>query len=234
MKTMVMFRGAFLAGLVFMSGCAGMASSSGFRMASKEDMEAVERGEYNEAAMAQIVAYTNELIGVTKIPRQALKLIQKAAIGCQWDIGPQLAGAWQSAASGGVTYAPAGSGTGLAAHLAFAGAKLSEYAIYGAGAYLLPGAVNGLISGSYAFAAAKGDCVRTKWDEYKRETGKYKGIHVGIAYAGKNWGNSAPPMLEEPPEPEPKPEPRPEVRVVKCPSGDPPLIGPDGGVYCRQ
>ncbi len=187
---------ALLAISVGITGCIGAPISHGYRPASTGDLEAVERGEYSPVAMAQLVAFVNPLIGVTKIPKEAMKLIQKAAIDCQWQIDPQLAGAWQSAITGGVSYGIAGGGAGPAARLGFgAAAKILDYTIYGIGAYVLPGAVNGLITGSYGMASAKGRCAQKNWDEYKATTGKYKGIHIDVAYAGKAWGGSMPPAL---------------------------------------
>lgn len=193
------FRGVFLAvftAVFGLTGCAGAPVSHGYLSATSADLEAVERGEYSPVAMAQLVAFVNPLIGVTKIPKEAMMLIQRAAIDCQWQIDPQLAGAWQSAITGGVSYGIAGGGAGPAARLGFgAAAKILDYTIYGIGAYVLPGAVNGLVTGSYGMASAKGRCAQKNWDEYKATTGKYRGIHIDVAYAGKAWGGSMPPAL---------------------------------------
>lgn len=179
---------------VMVTGCA-TTQYSGYAVGTKADAEAVDRGEYNNAAMAQIVVWVNTLIGVTEVPQEAMTLIQRAALDCQWQIDPQLAGPVQSGVNGGVPYAIAGAGIGPAMALGFGQAvvNVGKYALYGSGAYLLPGAANGLVTGSYAQVAAKGDCAKTNWEEYVKREPKYAGIHIGVAYAGKAWGNSAPP-----------------------------------------
>jgi hypothetical protein len=170
-----------------------MSSYNGYVTAPPEAKKVVENGGYSEEAMAQIVIVQNPDFNGGKISPKALKKIQEYGMSCQKQIDAQLAGAGQSAVNGAVPYGLAGTGTGPAARMAFMGAaSATRYAIYGGVAYILPGAVNGLVTGSYAMASAKGTCTRDFWEDISKTDPDFRGTHVGVAYAGKT-GSSAPP-----------------------------------------
>jgi hypothetical protein len=181
-----------------------MSPFSGYVSAPQEAKKDVEAGKFVEEVAAQFVIYQNPDFNGGKISPKALRKIQLYAMSCQQQIDAQLAGPGQSAGSGALNYGVAGTGTGVAAHLAFAGARFSEYATYGGIAYLLPGAVNGMVSGAYAMASAKGTCTRDFWEDIAKTDPDFRGTHVSVAYAGKR-GNSTPPALTPVTVPAPKP-----------------------------
>lgn len=187
-------RGLALASALLLGACGTMSPFNGFVSATDEDAKIVQAGGYSEAAMAQIAIVQNPDFNGGKISPKALKKIQQYSISCQGQVDPQLAGRGQSGGSGAVNYGIAGTGTGLAANAAFAGAKISEYAIYGGIAYILPGALNGALGGGYSMASAKGDCTRQFWEDIAKTDPDFKGTHVVIVHAGKS-GNSVPPAL---------------------------------------
>ncbi len=190
-------RGLVLAGVVLLLGaCGAMSQYNGYVTATEEDAKIVAAGGYSEAAMAQIAIVQNPDFNGGKISPKALRKIQQYSVSCQYQIDTQLAGAGQSSANGAVPYGAAGAvGTGVGAALAFDGAKFSNYAIYGGVAYLTAGAINGLVTGSYAMASAKGTCTRDFWEDIVKTDPDFKGTHVVVAYAGKTR-NSRPPLLD--------------------------------------
>lgn len=178
-----------------MLGACATSSFNGYVSASPHDMKVVEHGGYSPAAMAQIAIVQNPDFNGGKISPKALQKIQEYSISCQRQIDAQLAGSGQSGLNGAVPYGLAGLGVGPAAKAAFAGASESAYALYGGIAYVLPGAVNGLITGSYAMASAKGTCTRDFWEDIVRIDPDFRGTHVVVVYAGKAAGDSIPPAL---------------------------------------
>ena len=62
--------------------------------------------------------------------------------------------------------------------------------------HILPGAVNGLVTGSYALASAKGNCTREFWEDIVKTDPAFKGTHVMVVHAGKASGDSRPPALD--------------------------------------
>ena len=153
---------------------------------------------YSDEPMAQIAIVQNPDMNGGKISPKAMKKIGQYSLACQGQIDAQLAGLGQSAVNGAVPYTVAGAGTGPAAKVAFGSTvSMSDYAWYGGLAYLLPGAVNGMVSGSYSMASAKGDCTRQFWEDVAKTDRDFAGTHVVIVYAGKKWGNSAPPALDK-------------------------------------
>ena len=188
-------RGFGLAAVLLLGACAS-SPFNGYITAGPQDMQAVRQGGYSPAAMAQIAIVQNPDFNGGKISPLALKKIQEYSISCQHQIDPQLAGAGQSGISGAVPYGVAGLGIGPATKAAFGSAvNMSSYAVYGGIAYLLPGAVNGLISGSYAMASAKGTCTRDFWEDVVHSNPLFAGTHVVVVYAGKAAGDSVPPAL---------------------------------------
>jgi len=181
-----------------LGGCGATSQFNGFVKATDADAKTVHEGGYSDAAMAQIAIAQNPDFNKGKISPKALKKIQEYSISCQRQIDSQLAGPGQSGASGALNYGVAGTGTGPAADLAFTGAKAGEYAVYGGLAYVLPGGVNGLYSGGYAMASAKGTCTRDFWEDIAKTDPDFKGTHVEVVHAGKAWGNSRPPALSNP------------------------------------
>lgn len=195
-------RGFVLAVLVVFSlqfaGCATQTQFGGFVSASKEDEDIAKKGNFSEVVSAQIVITQNPDFNGGKISPKALQKIQQYAISCQKQVEAQLAGPGQSGVNGAVPYGTAGLGTGPAAGAAFGSAiSMGAYAKYGAIAYLLPGAVNGLVTGSYAMASAKGTCTRDFWEDIAKTDQDFRGTHITVAYAGKKWGGSIPPALEK-------------------------------------
>ena len=177
-----------------------MSAFNGYVSASPEDARAVERGGYSYAAMAQIAIVQNPDFNGGKISPKALEKIQEYSISCQRQIDAQLAGAGQSGVNGAVPYGAAGAvGTGAGASAAFAGASFSQYAQYGGIAYLFAGGINGLITGSYAMASAKGACTRDFWEDVVHSDPDFRGTHVVTVFAGKALGNSVPPALSQKP-----------------------------------
>lgn len=198
MTSKVIGRGFVLALLaVFSFQFAGCATTQfgGYISASDEEVKVAEKGNYVESAVAQIVIYQNPDFNNGKISPKALDKIQRYSISCQRQIEAQLAGPGQSGVNGAVPYGTAGMGTGGAAVAAFQGVSGVAYLTYGGLAYLLPGAVNGLVTGSYAMASAKGTCTRDFWEDIAKMDPDFRGTHVSVAYAGKRWGGSVPPAL---------------------------------------
>jgi hypothetical protein len=179
-----------------LGGCVSQSSFSGYAQATDKDAAQVNSGNYNVTASAQIAIVQNPDLNDGLISPKALKKIQQYNISCQRQIAPQLAGAGQSGVNGAVPYGAAGAGTGPAAALAFHGASMGAYSIYGALAYVLPGAVNGLVTGSYALASAVGTCTRDFWSDIVDNDPDFAGTHVEVVYAGKAWGDSHPPALD--------------------------------------
>ncbi len=191
-------RGLVLAASTLLLGaCGTMSPYNGYVTASTGARRIVENGGYSPEATAQIAIVQNPDFNGGKISLKALKKIQQYSMSCQQQIDAQLAGAGQSAVGGAVPYGLAGTGTGLGASLAWgSAASAAKYSTYGGVAYLLPGAVNGLVAGSYAMASAKGTCTRDFWDDVAKTDPDFKGTHVEDVLAGKS-GNSAPPALEQ-------------------------------------
>ncbi len=186
-----------VASTLLLGACATTSPYNGYVTAGSSARKTVEGGGYSEEAMAQIAIVQNPDFNDGKISPKALMKIQEYSMSCQRQIDAQLAGAGQSGLSGAVSYGVAGTGTGLAASLAWgSAASAAKYGTYGGVAYLLPGAVNGLVSGSYAMASAKGTCTRDFWEDVSRTDQDFKGTHVVVVYAGKS-GNSVPPALEQ-------------------------------------
>lgn len=212
---MMMTRGIGMLAILLVSvlslGACATSQFNGYMSAGPADEKVVQAGGYSEAVVAQIAIVQNPDFNSGRISPRALRKIQEYSISCQRQVDAQLAGGVRSAINGAIPYGAAGLGTGPAAALAFAGAKVSEYAIYGGGAYLLPGAINGLVTGSYALASAKGTCTRDFWEDIVKSDPEFIGTHIVVAYAGKT-GRSVPPALERseyerlmapPPPPEP-------------------------------
>jgi hypothetical protein len=191
-------RGLLLAVVALLAGCATQSQFNGYVSASSEEVRTVQQGGWSEDVYAQVVITTNPLINEGRLPAEAVKIIGLLAANCQWQVDAQLPGAGQSAVSGAVPYGLAGAvGTGAGAVAAFKGAvQFSQYAKYGGIAYLGAGSINGMVSGSYAMSAAKGDCTRQHWEEMKRDNPNLRGVAVTVAYAGKRMGGSAPPTLD--------------------------------------
>lgn len=191
-------RGLVLASALFLGACGTMSQYNGYVTAPPEAKKAVESGAFVEEAVAQIAIVQNPDFNGGKISVKALKKIQEYGMSCQRQIDAQLAGPGQSGAGGALSYGLAGTGTGAAADLAFGNAvKMGEYAIYGGVAYILPGAVNGLVTGSYAMASAKGTCTRDFWGDIAKTDPDFAGTHVEVVHAGKAR-NSLPPSLSRP------------------------------------
>lgn len=197
-------RGLALAVAAFvLSACGTMSPFSGYVTAPPEAKKEVESGKYVEEVAAQIVIYQNPDFNGGRISPKALRKIQLYSISCQQQIDAQLAGRGQSAGSGALNYGIAGTGTGPAAVAAFSGVKMIEYSTYGSIAYLLPGAVNGMVSGAYAMASAKGTCTRDFWEDIAKTDPDFRGTHVSVAYSGKR-SDSRPPALSPVTAPSPK------------------------------
>ena len=179
-----------------LTGCATMSQFNGYVKADAGARQAIEAGQYNAQATAQVAIVQNPDINGGKISPQALKKIEQFSISCQEQIDGQLAGAAQSAANGAMPYGAAGLGAGPAAAAAFSGAKAIDYAKYGGITYLFAGAANGLVTGSYAMASAKGTCTRDFWDDVSKNDPAFRGTHVEVVYAGKRWHDSVPPALD--------------------------------------
>ncbi|MHB1163102.1 MAG: hypothetical protein ACYCZZ_01040 [Minisyncoccota bacterium] len=193
-------RGLVLVGAPLLLGaCASMSSFNGYVSASPEDAKKVEQGKVVDAALAQIAIVANPDFNGGRIAPKALKKIQEYAISCQHQIDAQLAGVGQSGINGAVPYGIAGMGVGPAAKAAFQGVSEHAYALYGGIAYILPGAVNGMVTGSYAMSSAKGTCTRDFWEDVVHTDPDFRGTHIVVVYAGKAFGNSAPPALGEKP-----------------------------------
>ena len=195
----VIVRGLVLVGAPLLLGACATSSFNGYISASPEDAKKVEQGKVVDAALAQIAVVQNPDFNGGRISLKAIKKIQEYSISCQRQIDVQLAGAGQSGVNGAVPYGLAGMGVGPAAKAAFAGVSAHAYALYGGIAYILPGAVNGLITGSYAMASAKGTCTRDFWEDVVHTDPDFRGTHIVVVYAGKAVGNSAPPALNEKP-----------------------------------
>jgi hypothetical protein len=172
-------------------------SLNGFISAQPEAKKLVDAGEYVPEAVAQVAIFQHPDFNGGKLPLAALRKIQQLSMSCQGQADGQVAGPGQSAATGAGLYGVAGTGTGPAAALAFgsAGNMMGKYATYGGIAYLLPGAVNGLYSGSYAMASVKGTCTVEFWRLTLEKNPEFKGTVVVPVLAGKS-SNSAPPTLE--------------------------------------
>lgn len=207
MISKLIVRGLVLASALLLGACGTMSPySAGYIVAPPEAKKVIDDGGWSEEAAAQIAIVCNPDFNGGKCSPKAVKKILQYAMSCQQQIDTQLAGPGQSAAGGAVAYGAAGLGTGVAAQAAFKGpgsVLLRPYAVYGALAYILPGAVNGLVSGSYSMAAAKGDCTRQFWEDISKTDPDFRGTHVTIVYAGKT-GSSVPPALSPVTAPSPK------------------------------
>ncbi|MCR4333655.1 MAG: hypothetical protein NUV60_01370 [Patescibacteria group bacterium] len=191
-------RGLVLAALsVLFAGCATTSQFNGYASAPAGAEKAVQEGRFVEEAMAQVAIVQNPDFNQGKISAKAVQKIQQYAISCQRQIDAQLAGPGQSGLNGVLPYGAAGLGIGPAAALAFSGAKMAEYATYGGVSYLFSGAVNGLVTGSYAMASAKGSCTREFWEDIAKSDPDFRGTHVMVVYAGKASGGSVPPALDK-------------------------------------
>lgn len=180
--------------LSFLSACAGT-PWSGFESADSSALEKVKAGQIVPEAVAQIAVAQHPEFNGGITPARAFQKIQELAISCQIQMDAQLAGAVRSGVSGALSYGVGGLGTGPAASAAFGNAvKMGEYATYGGITYILPGFVNGLYSGGYSAAAAKGDCTRQFWTLSQEKDPTLKGTIVAIVYAGKS--SAVPPNLE--------------------------------------
>lgn len=191
-------RGLVLATSTLLLGACATSPYNGYVNAPPGAMRVVENGGYSEEAMAQIAIVQNPDFNGGKISPRALKKIQEYSISCQNQVSAQLAGAGQSTISGAVPYGLAGTGAGLGASLAWgSAASAAKYSTYGGVAYLLPGAVNGLVTGSYAMASAKGSCTRDFWNDISKSKSDpdFEGTHVEPVYAGKSL-HSRPPALD--------------------------------------
>lgn len=195
-KRLLIVRGLTLAGIAaVLPGCGGI--TSGYINASDDDKKVIERGGYSEAAVAQIAIVQHPDFNGGKISKKAFQKVQELSMLCQRQVDPQLAGGGQSALSGAVAYGTAGAvGTGVGASQAFSYAVGAEYAIYGGIASLVPGAVNGLVTGSYAMASAKGTCTVEFWRLTVERDPSLKGTIVIPVLAGKAWGQALPPALD--------------------------------------
>jgi hypothetical protein len=194
--------------LLLLAGCANSVSTytpltSGFVVASDEAEKRVASGEVDRQALAQIVIFQNPFLNEGKIPLGAVQLIQTLAIECQRQADRQLAGPLQTGGSVALSYgATGGLGTAAGATWAFPFANFEDYLKYASPAYLASGAVVGMISGSYAQAAAKGGCVKSFWADMLKTRPEYTGTAVEISYAGKSWGDITPPGAYRPLDPE--------------------------------
>ena len=189
-------RGLVLAASTLLLGACATSPYNGYENAPPGARRVIENGGYSEEATAQIAIVQNPDFNGGKISPKALRKIQEYSMSCQGQISAQLAGAGRSALGGAIPYGLAGTSTGLGASLAWGGAaSAAKYSTYGAVAYLLPGAVNGLVSGSYALASGKGTCARDFWDDISRSDPDFKGTHVEVVYAGKS-SQSRPPALD--------------------------------------
>lgn len=194
----LLVRGSILAGAVALSAGCATSPVAGYMSASQEDAETVKNGGYSDAAMAQIAIVQNPKINGGKLSPEAVRVIQELSMSCQQQVDGQLAGAAQSGIYGGVDYGITGLGVGPAARVGFGKmASIVKYAGYGAIASILPGAYNGLITGSYAMASAKGTCTDKFWTDVSKTRPEFAGTHVLTVFAGKKWGDSAPPALDK-------------------------------------
>lgn len=190
-------RGCLLAAVGLLGACATTTQFSGYVSATDEDAAAVAAGEYRPRALAQVAIVQNPDFNGGVISPKALKKIEQYSMACQRQVDAQLAGPGQSAIIGGTEFGVAGTGTGVAARAAFGSAvSAGKYATYGGIAYILPGAVNGLVTGSYAMASAKGTCTRDFWEDIVHTDPAFRGTHVVVVYAGKAVGNARPPALD--------------------------------------
>lgn len=179
--------------LASLSACAGT-PWSGFESADPSALEKIKNGEIVAEVVAQIAVAQHPEFNGGVIPARAFQKIQELALSCQIQMDAQLAGVVRSGASGMLSYGAAGTGTGPAASAAFNGVKMGEYAAYGGIAYILPGFVNGLYSGGYSAASAKGDCTRQFWTLSQEKDPSLKGTAVMVVHAGKS--TAIPPNLE--------------------------------------
>lgn len=150
---------------------------------------------YSRSATAQIAIVQNPDFNGGKLSLKALNTIQRYNVSCQHQIGAQVAGPVQTTASGMATYAAGGAGLGLGAKAAFTGLSGGAYAAYGAISTGFVGGVNGLTAGSYAMAAAVGQCTIDFWKDVVHNSPAFRGAHVVIVYDGKRLGDSLPPAL---------------------------------------
>lgn len=188
--------GVIALALVFsLAGCA-TSSFNGYVSAGQDDARVVEAGGVSSAALAQVAIVQNPDVNGGRVSPKALRKIQQYAISCQRQVDAQLAGPIRSAIGGAVEYGlPGAVGTGAGAVSAFGSAvKFGTYATYAGIPYAFTGAVNGLVSGSYALASAKGDCTRQFWEDVVKTDPDFRGTHVLIVYAGKS-GDPTPPAL---------------------------------------
>lgn len=186
---------ALIASTLLLGACGSL---NGFITAPPKAYEAVRAGEFVEEAVAQVAIFQHPDFSGGMMSLAALKKIQELSMQCQQQSDQQVAGPGQSAATGAGLYGAAGTGTGPAAAAAFgsAGNTMRKYATYGGIAYLLPGAVNGLYSGSYAMASVKGTCTVEFWRLTLEKNPEFKGTVVVPVLAGKS-GNSRPLALPD-------------------------------------
>lgn len=198
MISKLIVRGLVLASALLLEAC-GTTQFSGYISAPPEAEKVVRAGGYVEEAVAQVAIVGNPDFNGGKISAKALTKIQEYGISCQRQIDAQLSGPGQAALNGALPYGIAGTGTGVAAAAAgftSAVATAANYAVYGGLAYVLPGAVNGLVSGSYSMASAKGNCTEKFWTDIAKTDPAFAGTHVIVVYAGKRSGGSIPPALD--------------------------------------
>lgn len=186
MRITTVLRGATLAACVPMLGLAACSTTqySGF----------------SDAPMAQIAVVQHPRVNEGIIPAKAYERIDELSGSCQKQIHPQVAGLVQSSVNGAVPGAATGY-VGLNAGSGFLdGVDTGAYGLYGAAAGAVNGAQNGAVVGSAAAATAVANCVDQFWKAIdQREDSTWRGTFTVPVIAGKSWGSSRPPALEQAP-----------------------------------
>ncbi|HYE23232.1 MAG TPA: hypothetical protein VEA92_02140 [Candidatus Paceibacterota bacterium] len=128
---------------------------------------------------------------------EAIDAINRYAASCYQQLESQVRGQFESGLRSAADYGVAGAiggGLGLAGgSTGFEGVDPASYGQYGAIAGAAQGAasgfVNGQVTGSYSFAAARGECVNDFWSDEKDSRPEYRGTHPVTLLNGRSGSN---------------------------------------------
>ena len=189
--SLLIFLSALLAG-----GCSTM--YPGYITASDAEVERVNKGEWSEAAAAQIVIIQHPDINGGKLSANAVKKILWLNTQCQKQVPPQLAGLGASAMKGAAMGGVAGAiGTGAGADAAYPNAaSVNNYWLFGLIAGGTAGAMNAMATSSYEVGKLTGHCTEKFWAKTLQDdkSGDFSGASV-LATGISKASDSRPPAM---------------------------------------
>ncbi|MFZ2500472.1 MAG: hypothetical protein WAW90_00585 [Minisyncoccia bacterium] len=157
-----------------------------------------ERKSPDNTGMEYIAIVQNPLINGGVLSPEAVELIQKFAKSCSEQLGPQVAGSWQSTAKGALQYGVAGGvgGGGGGSAWTEVSEKIIKYAVQGLWIGGAAGGMHGYLEGNRDMAVMVGTCTKEFWEDIVAKNPPLSGVHVIVVPDGKAWGNnSEPPAL---------------------------------------